>query len=146
MKPYIVAVECAIEYEGKFLIIQRPITSKHAGGLLSFPGGGLDERDEIQNTNVLISAIKREIAEEVGLIVEDKIYYITTSYFTDSVGSHVIDSIFYCLLVKTIPNVIPCKNEVSGYYWMTQEEINKAENAPEWLKRYVNLATQTNKR
>ena len=38
MHNYIVATECAIEHDGKFLIIKRPATG-HAGGLLSFPGG-----------------------------------------------------------------------------------------------------------
>jgi hypothetical protein len=36
-----------------------------------------------------------------------------------------------------MPTVIASKLEVPEYYWMNRDEINRAENAPEWLKQYI---------
>ncbi len=41
MTKFIAVVECAIEYQGKFMIIERP-QGGHAEGLLSFPGGKVE--------------------------------------------------------------------------------------------------------
>lgn len=138
MKHYLVGVQCALEYEGKLLIIKRP-PGVHAGGLLAFPGGKVDEFDEPHHRDVLRSAVRREIKEELGLNLEDPIEYVTSSFFVDSRGISVILSVFYCKLVNTPLTIIPNPDEVPEYYWMNQAEINHAENAPEWLKRYVSL-------
>lgn len=144
MKKYLVVVECAIEHDGKFLIIKRP-EGKHAAGLLSFPGGKFDPEDEVSEWNVLRLAAKREIFEEVGLTLLDPLQYVTSNYFIDSDGIPVIDSIFYCSLNKTTANVIASQREVPEYYWMAPEEINSAENSPAWLKKYVELILEHKK-
>ena len=144
MKKYLVVVECAIELDGKFLIIKRP-EGKHAAGLLSFPGGKLDESDEVTEWGILSNAAKREIVEEVGLTLLDPMQYVTSNYFIDSDAMPVIDTIFYCNLNKTIPTVIASSREVPEYYWMTPAEINAAENSPEWLKKYIELIIQHKK-
>lgn len=136
-KYYLVCVECAIEHDGKFLIIQRP-AGKHAEGLLSFPGGAVEELDEAHHRDILRSAVKREIFEEVGLTLEEPINYVTTSFFVDSFDVHVIDSIFHCKL-KALPVVVPSEREVPTYTWMTKEEVNQAPNAADWLKGYLAL-------
>ena len=143
VKTYVTVVECAIEHNGKFLIIKRQM-GVHAAGLLAFPGGKVEARDELNNYAILGSALKREVLEEVGLVLEDQITYVTSSYFVDSNGHHVINSVFHCILDKTTVNVIPSEREVPEYYWMTQSEINDAKNAPEWLKRYTQLVVETN--
>lgn len=138
VKNYLIVVQCGIEHDGKFLIIKRPV-GKDAGGLLAFPGGKIDEQDELHHFDLLRNAVKREILEEVGLILLDPIHYVSSSYFVDSHGNQVIATIFHCMLNKTVLNVIPCKREVPEYYWMDQAEINQATNAPDWLKNDVAL-------
>ncbi len=135
---YLVSVECAIEFNGTFLIIKRP-ADRHAGNLLSFPGGTVDKKDEANPHDVLRNAVEREIFEEVGLILKDPIDYITTSYFINTAGVPVMHSIFHCKLNKTSPEVKALWDEVSEYYWMTTDQIAQAKNAPEWLLRYVRL-------
>ncbi len=138
MKNIINVVECAIEFEKKFLIIERP-NGVHAGGLLSFPGGKVEEQDGINGTDILITAAKREVAEEVGINLEESLSYITSSYFIDSKSNaHIIDTIFHIIL-DYMPNVIASPREVPKYYWMTKEEIMNAKNSPDWLKRYINI-------
>ena len=141
MKKYLLIVECAIEYKGKFLIIERP-EGTYAGGLLSFPGGKVEEQDEINHFDLLRSAVKREVLEEVGLILTDPITYVTSSYFMGDGEVPVIDSIFYCRLEKIYPDIKASKREVANYYWMDAEAIYKADNAPEWIKLYVKLIKQ----
>lgn len=77
MKHYVIVVECAIECNGKYLIIRRP-EGKHAGGLLSFAGGKVEEQDEINNFDILRAAVKREMLEELGLNLTGNIDYVTS--------------------------------------------------------------------
>ncbi len=142
MKFYLKVVEVAIEHDEKFLIIKRP-EGKHAGGLLSFPGGKVEEIDEHNEWDILRLAAKREILEEVGLDLKDELKYIISNYFVDSNGAHVIDTIFHCKIEKTDLAINASAREVPEYYWLTEEEINQAHNAPEWLKKYVQYIRRT---
>ena len=144
MKKYLVVVECAIELDGKFLVIKLP-EGKQAAGLLSFPGGKFDEQDEINGWDVLRLAVKREIFEEVGLVLLDPVQYVSSSFSVDSGKNPVIYSTFYCNLNKTIANVVASPREVPEYFWMTPEEINSATNSPVWLKKYVELILEHKK-
>ncbi|OJU72818.1 MAG: hypothetical protein BGO07_01215 [Alphaproteobacteria bacterium 40-19] len=134
MKPYLKVVEVAIEHEEKFLIIKRP-EGKHAGGLLAFPGGKVEEIDEQNEWDILRLAAKREIFEEVGLDLKDDLKYVISNYFVDDTGVHVIDTLFHCKVDKTDLKIKASPREVPEYYWLTEEQVNKAHNAPEWLKK-----------
>lgn len=136
MKLYLNIVEVAIEHDEKFLIIKRP-EGKHAGGLLSFPGGKVEEIDEQNEGDILRFAAKREILEEVGLDLKDDLRYIISNYFVGSTGVQVINHIFHCKIEKTDLRVKASAPEFPEYYWLTEEEINKAHDAPQWLKQYV---------
>lgn len=137
MKKYLVIVECAIECKGKFLIIRRP-EGKHAGGLLSFAGGKVDEEDEKNTFDVLRTAVRREISEELGLDLINNLTYITSEYFVDSSGISLINNLFH-YKYDVMPDVTPCEREVPWFGWMTKEEIHAAENSPEWLKTLIDL-------
>lgn len=141
MKLYLKVVEVAIEHDGKFLIIKRP-EGTHAGGFLSFPGGKVEEIDEQNEWDILRFAAKREVLEEVGLDLKDELKYIISSSFVASNGAHIIDTIFHCKIDKTDLKINPSAREVAEYYWLTAEKINKAHNAPEWLKNYVQYIRQ----
>lgn len=143
MKKYVKIVECAIEYQGKFLIIERP-ANVYAGGLLSFPAGKVEEADEAQSYDILRAAAKREVLEEVGLKLTDKLHYITSSYFEVTPENTVIASIFYCKIKDdaAMPEVVVSEREVASYSWMTPEEIDAASNSPQWLKIYIKLVQQ----
>ena len=145
MKFYLNIVEVAIEHDEKFLIIKRP-EGKHAGGLLAFPGGKVEEIDERNEWDILRMAAKREILEEVGLNLKDDLKYITNNYFVGSsnIAAHVIGTIFHCNIEKTDLTIKASAREVPEYYWLTEEEINKAHNAPQWLKKSVQYIKQNN--
>jgi len=138
---YLVVVECAIEYNGKFLIIRRP-EGVHAGGLLAFPGGNVDYHDgqnqeDLIANDILARAAKREVLEEVGLDLIDPIKFVRSSYFNDKYGKHVIDAIYYCKIEKTPLTIKASAREVPEYFWMTPQEIEAHEKSPPWLKHYI---------
>jgi len=143
MHDFIVATECAIEHDGKFLIIKRP-EGVHAGGLLSFPGGKFEVSDAIGNDDAAKQAVRREVLEEVGLDLIDPINYVRTSCFPDEKNNkQVLDIIYHCRLEKTNIAVIPSSREVSEYYWLSYEEIINAPNCPDWLKSYMQFIVRT---
>lgn len=137
MTKFIAVVECAIEYQGKFLIIERP-QGGHAEGLLSFPGGKVEIADGEGGADVLVQAVRREVYEEVGLKLDNPIRYVTSSCFGDSkTGDQVVDAIFYCEIKEAPGELQVCSREVPHYYWLNREDILKASNCPEWLERYL---------
>lgn len=137
MKQYLIVVECAIEYDGKFLIIKRP-EGVYAGGLLSFAGGKVEEQDEKHDMDILRNAVKREIYEELGLVIEGEPKYVTSSFFLEHDGVCVIDSIFH-YKCKSLPVINASEREVPWCDWMTPDQINNAANSPEWLKKYISI-------
>lgn len=136
MEKFLVIVECAIEFEGKFLFIKRP-KGVHAEGLLAFPGGKVECDDGGENRNILIQAIKREVLEEVGLDLTDPIHFLTSSYFVDSHNAQVLDVIFHCKIKNSSIEIKPSQREVPEYYWLTLSEALNHEKAPVWLKQYI---------
>ena len=62
LTPPVQVVAAVIEREGRFLVAQRPRHKRH-GGLWEFPGGKLQPGED------LLSATRRELAEELGVEV-----------------------------------------------------------------------------
>ena len=135
---HVVIVECALEHDGRFLVIKRP-DNKEAGGLLAFPGGKveLEDHKKDDSSDVMLNAVKREIFEEVGINLLDPIRYVVSNHFTSVNGAECLILVFHCVLNKTTPTTTPSAREVPEYYWLTSEEINQAPNAPAWLKGYL---------
>lgn len=135
MDKFLVVVECAIEFKGKFLFIKRP-KGVHAEGLLAFPGGKVELDDGKKNGDVLIQAIKREVLEEVGVNLIDPIQFLTSSLFKDLHNTQVLDVIFYCN-IKNSTEIKPSLREVPEYYWLTISEVLDHKDTPVWLKTYI---------
>ena len=136
---YLTVVQVAIEHNHRFLVIKRP-EGVYEGGKLCFPGGKVDETDHHNAWDVLRLAAKREILEEVGLDLKDEVKYITSNYFQET--NKVMVNLFHCKLDKTDLNVQPSSREVVEWFWLTADDIDKANNAPEWLKIQVKYLIQ----
>lgn len=109
---------------------------------MCFPGGKVEQIDEADQWDILRSAAKREVFEEVGIDLMDDLQYVMSNFFIDSISNdsnqvHVIDSIFYCKIQITDVKITASKREVEEYYWLTAEEIINAHNCPTWLKAYI---------
>ena len=136
MEKFLVVVECAIEHDGKFLIIKRPL-GVHAGGLLAFPGGKVEYKDGGEKKDILVEAIKREVFEEVGLKLIDPIHFVTSSYFIDSFQEQVLEVFFHCKIKKSRMDVKPALREVPEHYWLTLKEIAAHKNTPFWVMHFL---------
>lgn len=73
---FIVIVEGAIYKDDKWLIIEQSKKEEHAGGLLSLVGGKVEQ--EGNSSEILERTVKREIYEEVNVIVKDQLTYVRT--------------------------------------------------------------------
>ncbi|MCA1029644.1 NUDIX domain-containing protein [Bacillus timonensis] len=128
---YIVNVEAAIFRGDKWLIIERSKKEEHAGGLLSLVGGTVE--NEGFSSSVLEKTIKREIFEEVGVIVRDDMYYVRNTTFVTDNGELVLDIVFLCEIEEGEP-FVKSPNEIESVHWMTLDEVLEHDNSPIWLK------------
>ncbi|KKT83190.1 MAG: NUDIX hydrolase [candidate division WWE3 bacterium GW2011_GWC2_44_9] len=84
-----VIVKAWVEKDGKYLLAQRGNTEKHHAGVWSLPGGNVE--NEVSES-ILEATLQKELSEEVGIEVEDKMDLIYNNGFVkDSDGSHVIN-------------------------------------------------------
>lgn len=134
---YIVNVEAAIYKNDKWLIIKRSEKEEHAPGLLAMVGGKVETK--IGENNVLEKTLRREIMEEVGIVVSKTLHYVESKSFISDKGQTVIDVIFLCRHKSGEPKCISA-DEVSEIYWMSSTEILEHKSAPIWLKESIEKA------
>ena len=75
-------VTCTVYYEGQFLVIRRHDEAKKFGGTWGFPGG------KVETGETAIGALCREVREETGLELEDRLLFVDSYYYGDSLGLH----------------------------------------------------------
>jgi len=93
-KMFIVNVEGAVRKNDKWLIIERSKKEEQAGGLLSLVGGKVEK--EGNSSDILERTVKREILEEVGVNVKDRLNYVHSTSFVTDKGENVVDIVFLC--------------------------------------------------
>lgn len=134
---FYVNVEGAVFKEDTWLIIGRSMKEEHAGGLLSLVGGTVE--NEGNSKDILERTIKRELFEEVGVKVKEKMKFVRNTSFTLDNGSEVIDIVFLCEFEEGEP-FAKSPDEVEAVYWMTTDEILSHPRAPIWLKESIKEA------
>lgn len=127
---FYVNVEAAIHKDGKWIVISRSMQEEHAGGLLSLVGGTVEK--EGNATSILETTLKREVFEEVGVQVKDKMDYVRSTSFRLADGSEVLDMVFLCEIEQGDPYP-KSPDEVEAVLWMTTDEIINHPQAPIWL-------------
>ena len=133
---FIVNVEGAILRGERYLMILRGENESHAAGTLSMPGGKV-ELDEIGN-DVLETALKREIQEEVGLEVSDMGYLESKSFVADD-GERVVDLVFLCSCEEG-EAIIGDPEEVAEVHWLTAQEVYAHPKTPPWIRQSIEKA------
>ncbi|KQL18453.1 NUDIX domain-containing protein [Cytobacillus solani] len=127
---FYVNVEGAVYKENKWLVIERSLKEGHAGGLLSLVGGTVE--NEGDSKDILERTLRRELFEEVGVMVQEKMEYVRNTSFKLDDGSEVIDIVYLCELEEGEP-FAKSPEEVNAVYWMTAEEIGNHPKTPIWL-------------
>lgn len=134
---FIVNVEGAIRKNDKWLIVERSKKEEHAGGLLSLVGGKVDL--EGNSSNILERTVKREILEEVGVKVKDRLIYVHSTSFVTNTNQNVVDIVFLCEYESG--DALPlCSDEVEEVLWLTTKEILHHPKAPVYLKESIKCA------
>ena len=136
---FIVNVEGAVRKDDKWLIIERSNKEDHAGGLLSLVGGKVDK--EGNSSDILERTVKREVLEEVGVKVKEKLTYIHSTSFTTDTGKNVVDIVYLCEY-KSGEAFPKSPDEVEKVLWLTTEEILNHYNSPDYLKESIKKAEQ----
>ncbi|KKI91385.1 DNA mismatch repair protein MutT [Bacillus sp. SA1-12] len=134
---FIVNVEGAVRKNDKWLIIERSKKEEHAGGLLSLVGGKVDI--EGNSSDILERTVRREILEEVGVNVKDRLNYVHSTSFVTEKGENVVDIVFLCEYEsgEAFPK---SPDEVEEILWLTTEEVLSHPNSPIYLKESINHA------
>lgn len=130
---HVVLVVAFVKKDDKYLVSRRSYSDKQAGGQWSTPGGKVDlELGE----NIIENTLKKEIKEEVGLEIEDKINYIGSDAFIRSSGHHVVTLIFVANWKSGEAQPLEDQAEVK---WMTIDEIVAMPDCPDYLRKRVQL-------
>ena len=139
---YIVNVEGAVWRRGRYMLIVRGLEEAHAAGLLSLVGGKVEDT-EGQIADVLEMTLRREILEEVGLVVKETVY-VHNTHFT-AAGKNVIDIVFLCRYESGEP-LITDPGEVAEILWLTAADVLNHPAAPTWTKDSIERVEQVRSR
>lgn len=136
-RPRIVLTNRAIviNKEGKFLLIQRSPTSGWAPNVWQFPGGKLDEGQDIAN------ALEREVFEETGLLIipTHRVAYYESVFNTTGKYKGLP---YICLTgIARVEGSSQCKmsDEHQAFAWVTLEEAADYEVTQETRKALLAL-------
>lgn len=139
---FIVNVEGAVHKDGQWLMIMRSVMEENAGGTLSLVGGKVDREGHV--LDILERTVKRELYEEVGVEVKEKVRYVYSSSFVTDDDRPVINVVFLCEYDKGTPYA-KSPDEVESVQWMTLAEIINHPKAPPWTIESVQRAEKTRK-
>ncbi|WP_423410150.1 NUDIX hydrolase [Heyndrickxia sp. MSNUG] len=134
---FIINVEGAIFRNGKWLIIERSQKEKHAGGQLSLVGGTVEK--EGNTKGLLERTLKRELYEEVGVTIKEKVQYVRNTTFMLVDGKEVMDFVFLAEIESGEP-FAKSTEEVEEVLWLTADEIYVHPKSPIWLKESIQEA------
>ncbi len=113
---HIVPVTAAIEKDGKFLIVKRSEKEDNLPGKWLFPGGKVEVGEDA------LQALLREIKEETGLEVHDRIALIRTYSFTRSDKSNAVGFNF---VIQWKSGDVKLADGLVDYAWVAPEEVEK---------------------
>ena len=125
-----VVITAIIVKDNKFLITRRSPNKKRFPGMWTVPGGKLETKDyvELPKTtefywyNVLEQVLRREVAEEVGLEI-DNIEYITSLATVHQDGNPSL--VISCIATYVSGEVKLQQDETDDYKWVDIEEAKK---------------------
>jgi len=117
------AVSAILIYKEKIFCIKRNLKMKAFPGYTAFPGGKVDEKDNVnsEKNQYLINALKRELLEELKFdlseAIVDSINLIATA-ITPDFNPYRFKTHFYTIKLNKLPELIVEKKEAESSYWI----------------------------
>lgn len=124
-----------INKQGKFLLIRRPFDTSYSPGLWEFPGGKLEEGQDLSQ------ALEREVLEETGLLVFPVARIAYTESQVLSYGKH--KGLPYVVLIgigKLVGGKLKLTEEHIDSKWVTEKEAYDMELNDEIRKSLIVLS------
>ncbi len=132
-KKYSVITNGIIVKDDKILLAQRSNKEKHGPNRWSPPGGKLEERG--LTWHALEKTVKREILEETGIKVKDKMHLLVNNTFCHEEDNlQVISIVFLC---KHESGKAQPMEDTSKVKWIKKNEINNFNFTHDNVKNYV---------
>ena len=129
---FIVSV-CAIVYneEGKVLVTRRSKKESQGSGMLSYPGGKMEDiefkdTDDVK-MNILQETLRRELMEETGVTVEDDMKLINNHSFLRYDGDYSLMIVFLAKL-KNQRDIELDEDEIVELLWLSEEELDEVKS------------------
>lgn len=127
---FAVNVQAAIHRDGRWLVIERAAGLAHAGGTLGFPGGTVEPDDAA--TGVLEDCVRREVVEEVGVVLTPDLHYVESTRFFSAKGRWVVNVVFLARHASGEPRVA-APDEVAWTGWRRTGELLDDPRSPSWF-------------
>ncbi len=132
-KKYSIVVNALVVKNNKVLLAKRSMREKHVPGLWSPPGGKVEETGV--SWNALQKTAKREVMEETGIEIKDKMFLLINNTFEHYEDGLLVMAItFLCFYKKGNPEPLEDTVDVQ---WVSEEEISEYEFTHSNVKNYV---------
>ncbi|MBN8705488.1 MAG: NUDIX domain-containing protein [Bacteroidetes bacterium] len=120
--------------EGRLLLVKR--AGNPGKGLFDLPGGFVDLGERAED------ALKREIKEELNLVIKDLVYLTTfpNQYFYKDVQYFTLDLAFICIPESI--ETIKAADDVAGFEFFEPDQIPLNEIAFDSIRNMVKLFTE----
>lgn len=134
VKSLVVLVTCLIEKSGKYLIAQKSADDRTAPNKWATVGGKIDAfREEVKD--VIQKTLKKEIKEEVGIEIEEKMELFGNKYFIRPDG---YPSLALFFLVKWRSGEPKPLLETQAVKWVEPSEFGNYRKDP-WMKEVFEM-------
>ncbi|SIR89055.1 8-oxo-dGTP diphosphatase [Haladaptatus litoreus] len=135
---YVVNVDGVVVKGDEYLFIERGENEDHAAGLLSFPGGKVEQPPG--STEALEKTAARELYEEVGIEIGDIEYVCSTTFEADD-STRCLNIVVLCEYISG--DAYPrATDEVAAVHWLSYDEIKARTDVPGFVERFVDCAEE----
>ncbi len=131
----IVNVEVAVVRDGRYLATVRGAGEDHGAGWLGFPGGKVEP--DPAAPDALEETARREVAEEVGLMLDDPIVYIESHSF--AVGEAIVLDIVMLARSATGEPHAASPDEVAAVEWLSFAAFRDDARTQAWTRDSLGL-------
>jgi 8-oxo-dGTP diphosphatase len=126
-----ITAECCVISGDYVLVQQRSVSSKFFPGFLSFPGGHVDEGEDIA------SSVIREVFEETGVTINPQSLKLRVSAVNHHVDSGKIWCAFGFFAEVDNPAELKSKEEEGQAMWMSKQEFLKSDKVFPPIAHYL---------